>query len=505
MISEYQKVLADLQSIRRFGRKKSLIPLKKLLATLGDPQTQPAFIHVAGTNGKGSTAATTASILASTGLRVGLYTSPYLQRFTERIRVLSGREGWQAWQTDESAGEISPETVVELWTQVKQAAQTLSANRADPAVYGWELTFFEGLSAMAFLHFKNTQCDVVVLETGLGGRLDATNVIDHAAVTGLTSLHYDHCECLGSSLAQIAAEKAAIIKPQTVVVGIHPQASGLPQAEVEAARQVIQNQATKQAVVYYELPPVAQLASLPSEPLKHLQTGQRFRLAPLLKAQVPPSAPDLALPVSVIETPLLGDHQRGNIHLALYLSTVYMRQIGLSDAQIERALQEGTRATRWPARLEILQREPLWLLDGAHNPQGAQVFSQAALGQLKQGQRPSLLCGFLRDKVDEGFIKVWADEKRWGPDGDFPLQAIHVVSPDDSPRSLLPTEIQSIWQSTQGIPAWLRQCPIHLHASIEAAMTCLLSPPWSDQPVLIYGSLYLAGAVRTAWKARKNR
>ena len=226
---------AFLQSANKFGIKLGLERMQALLLKLGNPEKSLHAYHIAGTNGKGSVSAYCASMLAWDGKKVGLYTSPFLERFSERIRVLDGREGLLTWEQDDTYGEIDAKRLSELSDLVEsKVAELIAEGQEHP-------TEFELVTAVAFLYFKEQQCDAVVLETGLGGRLDSTNVIEQPAATIITALGYDHMDRLGDTLGKIAGEKGGIIKEGCPVFAIDTHQSAVEAADAEEAKQVIED------------------------------------------------------------------------------------------------------------------------------------------------------------------------------------------------------------------------------------------------------------------------
>ncbi|HAL74474.1 MAG TPA: bifunctional folylpolyglutamate synthase/dihydrofolate synthase, partial [Clostridiales bacterium] len=205
-----------LSSSLAFGIQMGLHRMNRLMDLLGHPEKDLRCIHIAGTNGKGSVSSYCAAILAAAGHRTGVFTSPYLERLTERIRVIEGLHGLQQLQADERAGEIEPADFAAALSQVRSAVSQMLAD-------GYEHpTEFELLTAAGFLHYANKHCDVVVLETGLGGRLDSTNIISQPLACLITALGFDHMDRLGNTMAEIAAEKAGIIKPGCPVFFYNP-------------------------------------------------------------------------------------------------------------------------------------------------------------------------------------------------------------------------------------------------------------------------------------------
>jgi dihydrofolate synthase/folylpolyglutamate synthase len=307
---DYPQSLAYLYSLQRFGIKLGLYNIRTLLKRLGHPEGGLRIVHVGGTNGKGSVSAATALMLQAAGYRTGMYTSPHLHAFTERVRI-DGRS-------------IAPGELVDLVEEIRTAAGSLP------------VTFFEFTTALALLYFQRQQVQYAVLEVGMGGRLDATNAV-LPQVTVITPICCDHAEFLGPDLAAIAGEKAGIIKPGVPVI-IGPQDS--------AAQAVLLGQAARQKA------PVR----LWERDFRVVRHGDRFdfmapgcRLAGLFPA-------------------LAGDHQIGNMALALAAATA-LRSVG--GVLPDEALRAGVERVRWPGRLEWWQGEQRILLDGAHNEGGA--------------------------------------------------------------------------------------------------------------------------------------
>ena len=309
------------------GSRPGLTRVRELLHRLGDPQDGLQFVHIAGTNGKGSTAAMLASILRAAGYTTGLFTSPYLERFAERMQV---------------NGVPVPDAE---FAAVCEALQPCIAAMDDPP------TEFELVTAAAMLWFRRRGCDVVVLEVGLGGRLDATNVIAAPACAVITNIGLDHTEILGDTLEQIAREKAGILKPGTRAV-LHEICAqrGIPLTEADAA-----------AIA----------------PLTDGVDGQTFTYRG-----------------AEYTLPLLGAHQLRNAAVALETVTA-LRARGwrIPDA----AVRAGLAQVRWPARFELLRRAPWFVLDGGHNPQCAQTVADN-LARYFPGRRITLLVGVLADK-----------------------------------------------------------------------------------------------------------
>lgn len=331
----YDEALQVLYGLSSRGVELGLDRIRRVLVSRGSPHEKLRYVHVAGTNGKGSVAATTASILRASGLRTGLYTSPHLHRLGERIRV-DGRP-------------ISDAALV-------RHVRTLRAAGAFEA-----LTFFEAVTVIAFEHFVATHCDVVVLEVGLGGRFDATNVVV-PEVAVLTNVGLDHTAWLGSSLAVIAAEKVAIAKAGRQLVHGVREASARAVVDAYAAELVI------------EATSIDDGGSMPESgaPMGFASMGYRIEGVPLR---------------------LRGEHQRRNLALAV-LACFALRRRGFEIS--DEAIRRGASRVRWPARLEFVRGTPRLLLDGAHNVEGCLALANY-LDSIPRSER-ALVFGAMNDK-----------------------------------------------------------------------------------------------------------
>ena len=350
----YAAAIQFLYNLRWFGAKLGLENTRKLAALAGNPQDQLRFIHIAGTNGKGSTAAMLESIYRAAGLRVGLFTSPHLVAFSERIqvnreliaetevvRLVIQMQSWlqQGWG----------ETATHLETQVPSFSAGPSATPRSTG--GEHPTFFEVVTVMALRYFAEQKCELVIWETGLGGRLDATNIVTPLASV-ITNIQYDHQKWLGDTLVSIAAEKAGIIKPGVPVI------TG---TTVPETLQVIQQTAKRQA------------SSL----------------------SVVASAAAKQAPLDTLRLPLLGDHQKLNAALALETVRVLRSQLPVSKD----IAQAGLERVYWPGRFQVVNKPSgrKILLDGAHNVGGVEMLVRT-LEQYFPQSKPALLMGILQDK-----------------------------------------------------------------------------------------------------------
>lgn len=398
---------------------------RELLRKLGDPQKTLKYVHVTGSNGKGSTCAMLDAVLRAAGYRVGLYTSPYIETFCERIRV--------------DGENIPGEDLASVTERVKDAAETMEDHPSQ----------FELVTAAALLYFAERKCDLVVLEVGMGGALDSTNVIDCPEAAVLTNIGLEHTEYLGDTLEKIAATKAGIIKPgcHAVCYDGAPEVTAVVSADCAAKRVPLRR------VDFSRLTPLSRDLS----GQRFLWEGREYRLA------------------------LLGEHQLHNAATVLEtLAALRERGWQISDA----AVSEGLAGVRWPARFEVMGREPLFLVDGGHNPQCAEALS-AGLRDYLPGQRAVFLLGVLRDKDYPQMMDLIA-----------PHAAEYVCLTPLSDRALPAEELAEF---LRGRGARARACD-----SIETGLSAALSAAGRDGAVVAFGSLYLVGAIRAAYRKRKG-
>jgi dihydrofolate synthase/folylpolyglutamate synthase len=335
----YEEALAYIHQVRWQGSKPGLSRTRELLEALGNPQQRLRFIHIAGTNGKGSTAAMLESILRAAGFSTGLYTSPYIRRFNERIRI--GGE------------DISDDDLVRLIAGIREKAEAM----IDPP------TEFELITALALRCFEERGCEIVVLETGLGGLLDSTNVIDTPELAVITAIGLDHTEVLGPTIEDIAAAKAGIIKPggEVVVFGNDERANAV-------------------------------FSAAAAEKHARLQMVDFSRLT-VLEESIRGSCFDFGAYRGLF-LPLAGSFQPDNAAVALTAVEVLRRRgFKIPDG----AVVSGLAGVRWPGRFEILSEEPLFILDGAHNPHGMAAAARG-IARLLQGVKPVVLLGVMADK-----------------------------------------------------------------------------------------------------------
>lgn len=412
------------------GRKFDLEAIRAILAALGNPERRYPTAIVAGTNGKGSTSAMLAAILESAGYRTGLYTSPHLIRVNERIRI-NGRE-------------LSDDEFAAAFTAVHYAVEKL----VEAQVLPYRPSFFEYLTAVAFQHFASAAVNFAVLEVGMGGRLDATNVTD-ASVAVITNVDLDHQEFLGDTLAAIAAEKAGVIKPGRIVV------SGCEHPEV---REVVQQKCRETSVELMETG-----GSAAARNLFHVDGRYGFDLQM--------GGDDLR----GITLQMAGSFQVKNAVMAATAAS-HLRRSGFNIPP--GAISEGLQAASWPGRLEIIRQSPLILLDGAHNPAAAREVAEFARNHFK-GQTVRLVYASMRDKAIGEISSIL-----------FPLaDAVYLTRPGLD-RAATP---EAILESVQATPreTIIEPDPARaLERAVEASLP--------EDVVLVAGSLFLVGAVKQA-------
>ena len=451
-------------------RKFDLAHMRALMAALGNPQKSFPSVLIAGTNGKGSTAATLASILAVAGYRTALYTSPHLIRVNERIRICEpGIDGVQ----------ISDEDFARLYFRVDDAANRLVAAGELPH----HPSFFEVLTALAFLYYAEQKIDIAVLEVGLGGRLDATNIVE-PLLSIITDIALDHQDYLGNTIAAITREKAGILRPGGLLITLpqHPEA----------------NQTIGEVAATLELTAISAAAFIPPTRFaaSHMEgwteggEGDPLHL-PHNRYTVTVDGEPLA-----VDSPLDGQHQQRNIALAI-AAAVALRNLDhyklsttgnvgsykISNANIE----AGIRETRWPGRLELLATAPPLLLDVAHNPAGAWTL-RAAIAELPSARPRTLIFSCLRDKSVKEMTQILLPLfDATGGDPDRVRDHI-VLAPIDNPRASTLQELLAAAQALD-IPAYA--APTLADALAEARA---VTPP--DGLILATGSVYLVGEIR---------
>ncbi len=406
--------------------------VERLLAAVGNPHTRFPTVHVAGTKGKGSTAAMSEACLRAAGYHTGFYTSPHMHTFRERIQV--------------DRRKIAQEEVVALVEEVRPLIERT------PGV-----TYFEAITAIGFLHFARSKVEVAVVEVGLGGRLDATNVLT-PEVSVITSLSLDHTDLLGNTLAEIAREKAGIIKPGIPAVSAPQRAEAIKVLEA-----VSQERGSSLTEVGRDWDYDSGSADL---------DGQAFTAR-----RITGGGSELDGEYWI---PLLGRHQLENATNAIAALDI-MHQRGF-HIPIE-AVHEGLRSVCWPGRLEILSRKPLVVVDGAHNSYSAQVLCRA-LEEWFPDQRWMLVFGASADKDVAGMLKVL-----------LPISEYTIVTRSDHPRAASPVELADVVAAVGGGA----EVSVNVRKSLRRGLA-LMNPA---SGLLVTGSTHLVADIHEEW-ARYN-
>ncbi len=411
----YEETLQYIHSICWRGSRPGLERISELCRRLGDPQRELKFVHVAGTNGKGSTCAMLTSMLMEEGRKVGTFTSPYIFSFRERMTV--------------NGEMISEASLADICAQVRPHADAME----DPP------TEFELITALAFVYFKREKCDVVVLEAGLGGRLDSTNVIESSLVSVITGIALDHTEILGDTTAKIAREKAGIIKADGLCV--------VGRADGDAMTAISEKADEMNAGIY----------AVDYGCLENVQvslSGCTFDFADMKELYVP----------------LVGAYQPSNGAVAITAARI----LGVSDDSIRKGLAKVS----WRGRFEVLGKDPVVIFDGGHNKDGAEAVANtlSSLGINKV----VLLSAVMADKEYGEMIKILTPF----------AHAVYTVAPEDNPRALSAEKYAAAW-NVESVPS----------TSVgEGYERALCRAKEEKLPLLITGSLYLYSDIMKVMK-----
>lgn len=415
----YEQALEYIHSFERFGWDLGLERLQVLLEELQNPQQQLRCIHVAGTNGKGSVCNMTATVLRAAGYRVGLYTSPFVVDFRERFQI---------------NGEMITKEALAFYTErIQKAIDRVNAR-------GIHITEFEAITAIGFLWFLEERCDYVVLEVGLGGRFDATNVIQNPVLTAITSISLDHVNILGDTIEKIAFEKAGILKNGCTCCcypAMNPDALGvLLERCAQTNSRLVQIQPNSVQILQCD------------------ETGNRF-----------------VWQNQTYTTALIGKHQVYNALLVLSM----VQELRKKNLTIpDQAVPEGLSSTIFPARFEVLSKQPYVVVDGAHNLEGTEALHHTLQGIAR---RKIVLMGMLADKDVAHSVAQIASQA-----------AVFFAVPVSSPRALAPEETAK---------AAAPHCSdVRVHQSLEAAIAEAFLLMEKDDLLLTCGSLYMAGEAR---------
>ena len=418
----YKETLEKIHSLCRFGSRPGLDRINMLLEMLGNPQDELEFVHIAGTNGKGSTCQMISSVLRESGYKTGLFISPYITDFTERIQI--------------DNTPIVQDKLVEVAEYVFSFVETL--NKDDIII-----TEFEFVMAVAFEYFKRENTDIVVLETGLGGRLDCTNVIEPPVCTVLTRIGLDHTDILGDTIGKIAGEKCGIIKKGSRVVS-SPQV-----AEAEA----VIRRTCEDAEVALEFADESEFCNA-----EGTLNGNTFEYD------------GLKLNIS-----LIGEHQLQNAAVAL--CTLNMLKESGFERICDASIVRGFAAAENPARFEVMSKSPVVILDGAHNEDGMKTFANT-IGKFMGDRKGVLLMGMLKDKDSRNSVKLI--------EGMFDY--VYTVTVDN-PRTLTACELARICEGHFPNVAAIEDVGMAFDTAFAKALE-------TDSHLCICGSLYLAGQLR---------
>lgn len=444
------------------AHKFDLAHMRVLLQAMDHPERRFPSVLIAGTNGKGSTAATLAAILRASGLKTGLYTSPHLVRINERIRV--------------NGKEIGDDEFASLQGEVDRVAEKLVGSAELP----WHPSFFEMMTAIGFEYFARQQVDLAVLEVGMGGRLDATNVVE-PWVSVITDISLDHQKYLGNTVGEIAREKVGIIRSGGAVVTLPQQ----PEANDVIGNTILELGARAVNAVPY-VPPVSPGSGeylVPSteeeyragdeEPLTAKNAEEAAKIAKKYVYRYPLQVLGEQI---LVETPLVGRHQLRNVALAIATAAELYQQ-GFSGITAK-TVESGIRETQWPGRFQVIAARPGWpemVIDVAHNPAGAWAL-RSALSERYEDRPLIFVFGAMRDKAISEMAKIL-----------FPLADRVIATRPDNPRAALPQEIQEAGART-GVE-------FELVEDVQRAVDRARELSRAGTVVVITGSIYLVGEV----------
>ena len=428
-------IIDRIHEFNRFGMVLGLDRMEELLRRLGNPQDDLKVIHVAGTNGKGSVSKYLEEGLSACGYKMGLYTSPYIETFNERIRY--------------DGADISDEDLEYYGQKVVSAAEAMVADGLDSP------TEFEVVTAIAFLYFAGRQADITILEVGLGGIGDSTNVVKSPLASVITSISYDHMAQLGSSLAEIAVNKAGIIKTGCPVIANVPQRD---------AAKIIARKAYAMGSRLYDISGIRAAVS------DETPFSQKVSMELYEKSY------------SDVEISMVGRHQAENLKTALATLEI-LRKSGAVKLDRE-ALYEGLKRARQPGRFEVISEDPLVIIDGAHNEAGAQAL-QETMAQHFAGKKILLVAGILADKEIDSIVKFLTK-----------ITDHIIVTEPDNPRKLAAEKLAE-HVADFGVAA-------EAVSDVEPAVHRAKELADGYDVILFAGSLYLIGDVRRLWRNERG-
>ncbi|MCL1842503.1 MAG: bifunctional folylpolyglutamate synthase/dihydrofolate synthase [Defluviitaleaceae bacterium] len=421
-ISTIEQAMEFIYSTSWKGSELGLSRITELMRLLGEPQKETKFVHIAGTNGKGSTAAMLENVLSCAKYKTGLFTSPYIQNFGEMLRV--------------NGVPISDDEIIKLANSLREQVGKMSEAPTE----------YEIITAMALLHFKQKECDIVVLEVGLGGRLDCTNVIDTPEIAIITAIGLDHMAQLGNTVEKIAAEKAGIIKKNGVVI-CHPQEP--------TVMDVIRKKCNEtNSTVFFA------------------------NDAEIIPGTVSLDGQEFSYPGGNSETykiPLLGKHQLRNA--AVVIETA--KALGLRGREISQAaIKNGLKGTIWPGRFEILRKNPVFIADVAHNPQGI-ASTLETLKTLTQEKKFTFIFGVLADKDYKKMAELL-----------IPHAKRFILTAPENPRAL---KVKTLYTCINNLD---KSVPLICSESILHAVSHALETSEPGEIICALGSLSMIGILR---------
>jgi len=436
----YGETLNYLYNLQKHGIKFGLDNISRLISALDNPHKSFPSVHVAGTNGKGSTSAIIASVLKAAGLKVGLFTSPHIVSFTERIKV--------------NGEETTEKDIIKLAEEIKNIVERLG---------DFSPTFFEVVTAMALLYFKRKKIDIAVIEVGMGGRLDATNIVT-PEVSVFTNISCDHKEFLGNTLKEIAHEKAGIIKREVPVVTSYQ--------ELEVIEVIEKKAAEKEAELY--------------------AYGKDFSSA-LKREDISGICFDYmgndSFTIYDLILPLTGEHQMQNASVAIKAAMIVLNSLQipkfLSETEnIAEVIRNGLATTRWPGRLEMIKEEPPMLIDGAHNPAAAMTLSKALEKIfLRKYKKIIMVLGIMGDKDVKGIMEPL-----------LPLASEIILTSSAYSRAASSNKLVDVAASLGFFDVWIAPT---VKDAIEIATDLALGNFYSSL-IVITGSFYTIGEAKEA-------
>lgn len=420
---KYEDALKYITGKKKFGEKNGLDGIRRLCDKMGNPQKELKFVHVAGTNGKGSTSVYIATVLEKAGYKTGLFTSPFIYEFNERIKI--------------NNENIKDDELVEILTEIKSVIDELEAE-GFPAP-----TEFEVITAMAFLYFNKKKCDIVVLEVGLGGRFDSTNIIENPLVSVICSIGFDHMQYLGKTLGDIAFEKCGIIKEGRPVVNYPYQK--------KEARETVERIAIERN---------SELICCDADSIVIKKSDLRGNIFD-------------ACGIENAETKLCGVHQIYNASVAIMALKELVKQGYKIDNDI---IKEGIKDTRWPARMETLSENPRLIFDGAHNSDGMEAFVNN-VNELAKDKRKIIILGMVKDKDYGSCIEMVGA-----------IADVLITTTLSNPRKEIADKLMEKASGTE--------CEKYVTDNVGEALNKAFSLYRDDCIIFAVGSLYMANEIK---------